>query len=813
MKKLLLFIGAQLFIQWNLSAQNQLSGYIYNEDSTAALPGIHIYLEEVKKGTTTNGNGYYELKNLEAGQYQLIVSALGYEKKRISVQLKEGKAINLNFRLKESITTLQEVSILADRNRLIKDIPGSMAYISPQELEKFQYTDVNRTLRNVPGVNIQEEDGFGLRPNIGLRGTGVERSAKITVMEDGILMAPAPYAAPAAYYFPTIGRMNGVEILKGSSQIKYGPYTTGGAINLISTSIPTAFEGKISLMGGSFNTTNLHVTLGNKHGQFSYVVETFQYGSDGFKNLENGFSTGFDKTDYMAKFRYESKEGARFQQAVTFKIGRSEETSDETYLGLTQEDFNADPFKRYAGSQLDEMVTEQEQFSLNHSIVFSENVRLQTTLYRSNFFRNWYKLDKVKDSLGNSVGINSLLENPNNYNDAFQVLNGGSSQINDALILKANNREYYAQGIQTNLGIDFKTKKWAHSIDIGLRVHQDQIDRFQWVDAYRMDNGNMELTESGEAGTESNRVETADAIASFIQYQLKIKNWSINPGLRYEHITTLREDYGKEDVNRSGKELKERENTVDLFIPGISVDYRFNEYVNAFVGVHKGFAPPGSREGTEAEQSVNYEVGSRLERNALRITAVAFYNDYSNLLGVDLSAAGGAGTGDLFNGGESRTYGLEFQLAYDLMASRSDRNFRLPFAVNYTYTDARFDNDFSSGFDAWGTVASGDQLPYLANHQLSSTLSLEHKKFALNLNGRYTDAMRTAPGQDDIPADQEIAAFFVVDVSAQLYLDQKVTLFGSMLNATDEVYAVSRRPAGLRPALPRTFNLGIRSNF
>lgn len=808
---------AFLFISSFLAAQNgQLEGQVYLLGQTTPVQGVYVYLDQTGLGTITNGKGKFTLKNIPIGEYDLVATGLGFATLMESITISAGQNELLRLEMEESVMGLPEAVVnavsLTGGLRGLRDVPGSAHYISPLEIEKFSYTDISRTLRAVPGVNLQEEDGFGLRPNIGLRGTGAERSSKITVMEDGVLAAPAPYSAPAAYYFPTIGRMQAVEILKGSSQIRFGPYTTGGAINLMSTAIPDGFSARVHLMAGSFGNRNLHAYAGSSHKNGAYLVETFQYTSNGFKDLPNGGETGFDKKDYLGKFRLNTGPEAKIYQSLTFKIGQSDERSDETYLGLTQSDFDGNPLRRYAASQMDEMNTEHEQYSLRHSVQFSKSLDLTTTVYRNDFHRNWYKLDKVVNASGEKNSIASLLGHPEDFAEGYDILTGQTSVNNDALQVKANNRTYRSEGVQTVFGHRFTTGKWLHSFDLGFRLHRDKVDRFQWVDDYKMEDGVMELTQTGTPGTESNRIESATAMATYLQYKLKIGAWTFVPGLRHEHINLKRIDYGKNDPERIGTDLAERGNEVDVWIPGIGVDYKFSTGLSLFGGVHRGFSPPGNKEGTAPEKSINYELGSRWQMGAFSGSATVFFNDYENLLGADLASSGGTGSTDLFNGGEVRTFGLEFQASYDLLATKNN-GWSMPLSVTYTFTDAEFQSGFESEFEGWGTVEAGDELPYLAKNQMAVLWNLNNEKCSFNLSARYQDAMRTVAGQGDVPTNESTDSYFVLDVNASYFLHPNLAIFGSVTNMTDTVYVVARRPAGLRPGLPRAFMGGVKVDF
>lgn len=717
------------------------------------------------------------------------------------VTLLASPAISQNVKTKE----LERVMVIGSSEKA-KDITGSAHYIGEEELDKYNYNDINRVLRQVPGVNIQEEEGYGNRPNIGLRGGRSERSADITLMEDGVLIAPAPYAAPSAYYFPRVDRMEAVEVRKGSSTIKFGPRTTSGAVNLISSSIPSKAKGDALLAYGSDNTQRAQLNYGNTHGRFGYVIDLGHEATDGFKSIDTvGGDTGFSIQDVMAKFRVTSDPSADMYQHLEFKIGATEEDSDETYLGLTQADFDANPHRRYAASQKDNMDADHQQYQIRHYIEPAENWDVTTTLYRNEFARNWYKLDSATIG-GAKLGISSAIDSAA-YLAALKGETNLAGDANNNLKVRANNRKYYSQGIQSNIGHQFKTGKAKHDAEFGIRYHYDEEDRFQHEDIYSITNGVMALTTAGAPGSNADRVGSAKATALFLQDEIKLDKWTFVPGLRYEHIALERENRANGQVDK---------NDLDVVVPGLGVSYQISDSTSVFGGVHKGFSPPGPSSNTSQnpEESINYEAGIRYNQGSLQTEAVAFFNDYDNLLGEEtLSSGGGTGSGDQFNGGEVQVYGLELGLGYDLAALMKSPSYKYPVSINYTYTQAEFGSSFNSSFSEWGNVTDGDELPYIPQHQVYVSAGVEADKWLINASAKFVDEMRTVAGSGAIPSGSGTDAHVVVDLTAEYEVYKNTRLFTTLHNITDEEYVAARRPAGARPGAPRTILAGLKIKF
>ena len=715
--------------------------------------------------------------------------------------------LNLNSQepkqINDSIIPLDEVIIKGNTilgNKFVaKNRTGAAYYLSTEELAQFDYTDINRALSKISGINFYEEDGFGLRPNISIRGTSPERSSKIAIMEDGILISPAPYSASSAYYFPSVARMQAIEVLKGSSQIQYGPYTTGGAINFVSTEIPEKFRGKISTSFGSFKTGQTHATIGNSSEKFGYMFEILNYNSDGFKSLNDDLNTGFDINEITSKIKFVPKT-PNVDQSFELKFHTYDEISNETYLGLTETDFQKNPYLRYPGSEKDKMSAEHKQYVLTHELFVNEKIKITSNFYENRFKRNWYKLDDVVHD-NNSQKISKVISNPSQFSEHLKILSGELDYEN-ALKVKANNREYISIGIQTKIDYHWYGKNESfNDLELGIRIHYDEEDRFQWEDIYNINNGFMALESYGEKGSQGNRISFANSFASYIMYKYKFKGLTISPGIRYESIKLGRDDFGKSNPLRNIENLSTRENKVSVLIPGVGFNYTFSNNLSVFGGIHKGYSPPGSSDGQKAEESVNSELGIRFSTKKLNGEIIAYRNDYSNLLGNDLAATGGFGEMDPFNAGKALVNGFEVLLNTSISKY-------IPISFSYTLTDAKFLTSFGSTQDIWGEVNNGDQIPYIPKHQFSSSLSYRISKVDINLNASYNGKFSTLAN-----GTEEISSYLILDLSMKYRIKKDIFLKSKILNLFDKKYAVSKAPAGLRPGHPFGIYTGIEYKF
>lgn len=781
-----------------------LSGRVVSQ-SGMPVPGAEVTLHPVQGTPTivvTDASGRFDLPALPPGDYRIRARAVGFSPVTERLTAGAGQPGDVTLVVPEIVRERVEVVGHAGvRDR----IPGSAWVIDRREMEKLTAVtgDIHRMLRQVPGLNIQEEEGYGLRPNIGMRGTGTDRSSKITMMEDGVLIAPAPYAAPAAYYSPTAGRMESLEVRKGSSQIKYGPITTGGVLNYVSTSIPPALRLRGSVTAGAHGTQKLTAGVGDSYRNVGWLVETFQLRTDGFKQLDGGGPTGVDLSDYLAKVRFNTTPKDSFYQELEIKLGRTEQSGDETYLGLTDADFSAAPLRRYAASREDVIDTTHAQYQARHFLA-RRAWDVTTTAYRNDFSRAWYKLQSVLGS-----GLAGVLSAPERNADRMAVLTGADSPAN-ALVVRNNNRSYYSAGVQSVLGFSLSGGPLRHQVEAGLRYHQDEEDRFQQDDGYQMLGGRMILTRAGAPGSQANSVVGATAFAGFVSDTISWGRWSVSPGLRYETIDLDQTSYASTDPARIGQATAVT-TEVDAVIPGVGLSYELRPGASLFGGVHKGFAPPGpgAAEATRVEHSVNYEFGARARRAGASTEVIGFFNDYGNLLGRDTLATGGTGDGRLFNGGKARVYGLEVALQWDPARALGLAS-ALPIRLAYTLTRAEFRNSFQSGFGPWGSVSIGDDLPYVPRHQLYASLETDHRAWLARIEGVFVGRMRTLAGQGAYVPGDSTEAHFVLNLSGEYEIASGASLFAGVQNLADSAYIVARHPAGVRPGLPRSFQAGLR---
>jgi Fe(3+) dicitrate transport protein len=680
------------------------------------------------------------------------------------------------------------VTVVGDRIRL-DSIPGSAAVLDQSVLEEARVFTVNEALRKVPGVFARDEEGFGLRPNLGIRGLNPTRSSKVLLLEDGIPLTYAPYGDNATYYHPPVDRFERIEVLKGSGQILFGPHTVGGVINYITPPVPYESSGRLSL------------SLGN----------------EGFRELNGQYGDTVGRTGFLAHGTYKETDGAREnmdfrvydlnlkvvqqltdRQALTLRGSFYDEDSQVTYSGLTLAEWQADP--RGNPFAHDHMYAYRWGTSATHRFELNPATVFTTNAYYTFFDRDWWRQSS------NST------QRPNDRSDPAC---GGMANLDTTCGNEGRLRQYWTAGVEPRVSVQHGLLGVDSVTEAGARLHHEDQNRVQ-ANGDRPDS--REPGTGPNAGIKEDSDRSVTAYSAFVQNRFDFGRWTVTPGLRYEDV-----DYERID-NLLGTRGT---SAVTQWIPGLGATFEAVPGTVVFAGVHRGFAPPGVADvitptggsvDLDAELSWNYELGLRSEpRDGVSLEATLFRMDFENQI-VPASVAGGSGA-TLTSAGETLQQGLEFagQLESDAFVDWPVDAFA---RLSWTWlADAEYVGERYSSVPGFGSVpVTGNRLPYAPEHLLAATVGLR-TSFGLEVeletvytSSAFTDDLNTV---EVVPSGQrgEIPGYTVWNLAANYALEVcDCTVFATAKNLTDELYAADMS-RGLIPGMPRLVQAGFALRF
>jgi len=698
-------------------------------------------------------------------------------------------------------------------------IAGSFGKVNDEDLRRSRVLNVNDALRQVPGVFARDEEGAGMRANIGIRGLNPIRSTKVLLLEDGIPLGFAPYGDNAAYYHPPIQRFTGIEVLKGAAQVRFGPQTIGGVVNYITPDVPQEFTARGTVAGGNRDMLMLDGQVGGRLLGGGVLVHVNHNQTDGNRDNQS-----LKFTDIFVKGAWELGES----HGLTLKLSRFREDSQVSYSGLRRDEFAADPRGNVFVN--DDFQTERLNATLAHRWDLAANLTLRTTAYYHHFARDWWRQSSNSN------------QRPN---DASDPACGGLANLNTTCGNEGRLRDYDTYGIETRLSIDHGLIGIGGETEIGLRYHEERQTRRQW----NGDTPDARTPGTGvNAGVRENNERDANAFSAFIQSRLVFGDFALTPGVRAEFIDFARRNLpidllvggrpsGAVSAATSGA------SSLDKVLPGLGATWEIADNITLYGGVHRGFAPPrvediitaeGGSVDLDPELSWNYEIGLRGEIvPGINADATFFVMDFKNQI-VAQSVAGGVGA-TLTSAGETLHRGGELALNASSRAAgwtEGDTDIFARLAVTWVeearYNSTRiatapcFDGATIGTLVATGSGAvpcgaardiEGNRLPYSPEWLVSGALGVEHKGFT----GQIEMVSQSSIFADDVnlipvtPDGQRglIEGWMQFNLAASYGPPGgKWEVFTSMRNLFDRLY-VTDRARGALPGQPFTIQVGL----
>ena len=685
-----------------------------------------------------------------------------------------------------------QIDVIGRKPLLLSRIPGSADIIASTGLKHSQPLTGNEMFRQVSGLHVVDEEGIGLRVNIGIRGLDPDRSRTVLMMEDGIPIALAPYGEPEMYYTPAIDRMKSVEILKGSGSILFGPQTIGGVINYITADPPITSKTGISLKGGSGGFGSAQISYGTTVDNVGFNVNVLH------KRADKLGIARFNFNDLSAKLRFNLSENSR----LGLKIAAYDEISNSTYIGITQSMYNNGEYYTEVAPN-DELDIRRYSASLTYDYFISDKSYIRTTAFGYTTTRNW-----LRQNFGRAPGSGMT-----------GIIFGDTTVSNGAIYMRNStgnrNRQFEVAGIEPRFFTSYSIGSLNNELEGGFRFLYERAFE-QRVD------GRTAEAKSGDL--REDEIRTGYAASFFVQNRLFLnENLTLTPGLRLEQFSFSRDIFRINfiDTNLVAKD--------DLFsvVPGIGINYNFNNEYSIFAGMHRGFAPPrvkdaitngGEALNLDAELSWNYEIGIRASLfNLIAVEFTGYMLDFSNQVIPVSESSGGSGTG-FVNGGKTIHTGIETGLKFNV-GNLFNSSVGIMLSTNATFSYSEYNADRFVTVNSEQINIKGNKLPYSPNQFVTSSIDISVPMgLGLNISGTYiseqfTDELNTteasASGETGL-----MPSYYVLDVTGRYYIEPiNSSFYISVKNLSDERYIASRRPQGIKVGLPRIITAGFELTF
>lgn len=686
---------------------------------------------------------------------------------QMALLLSTGSVVSLPAWAEEmDASRLPTIVVVGHADSDIARQPGAVSIVTAEELSLRQPRSTEEALRTVPGVSIKPEEETAIVANVGVRGLS-SADYKTLILEDGVPVAPGLFVGNGRYYNPRVQRMEGIEILKGAASLRYGPSTIGGVINYITKEPRDGVE--LALRTGSFNTREATLELGgstpSNEARFGAIVTRAE--SDGFMDK------GYDMTDVVLKAGLDIGSNQR----LSVKYTDYDNDANISYRGLFLQDYRNG--RDYNPAPDDWFLTGRRSIDLNHEWTLSDTARLNTLVYGSEMYRNYWRY--ATDNAASAAAGRWI------YTDN---LNG-------------NNREFERFGVESRLQMEHALFGIASEAELGLR-YMDEEMHDTTVAATRA---------TPRTGTLSKDViDSAESLAFYVQNRFILSDrLSVTAGLRAERYEQQRRDRRRSDAQGNRADTSNTE-----LLPGLGVTYQFTPALQMFASVYKAFSPALNGDALnglddqrlDAEQSVNIETGVRGGSGRLKYELAVFRMDFDN----QIIPANSNSQFQVTNGGETLHQGIEAGLGLELGAGFS-------LQANATYiADAEFNGD---RFARNGTLTTpdGNRIPYtpewVANLALEYAIGGLRSALSLHHTGaQYTDVTNTRAIAENLTGffTGRIDSYTLLDLSVVYDVNRQWSFGGTIKNLTDERYIASLRQ-GIYVGPERSFDVAARFRF